>query len=103
MGFRVAILMESSLEISRDLLRGIIHHVRASEPWTLDITPGGIGDQRLPESWRGDGIIARIPSVAEAARLAACPVPKVILDPQGPATRAQVAQMLMQLVDSQQG
>ena len=84
MGFRVAILMESSLEISRDLLRGIIHHVRASEPWTLDITPGGIGDQRLPESWRGDGIIARIPSVAEAARLAACPVPKVILDPQGP-------------------
>ena len=40
MGFRVAILMESSLEISRDLLRGIIHHVRASEPWTLDITPG---------------------------------------------------------------
>ena len=84
MGFRVAILMESSLEISRDLLRGIIRHVRASEPWTLDITPGGIGDQRLPESWRGDGIIARIPSVAEAARLAACPVPKVILDPQGP-------------------
>jgi len=81
---RVAILMETSLEVSRNLLRGIIRYIREHETWTLDLTPGGIADQRLPDSWNGNGIIARIPSRTEAERLAVHPAPKVILDPQTP-------------------
>ena len=84
MTLRVAILMETSLEVSRYLLRGIIRYIREHETWTLDLTPGGIADQRLPDNWNGNGIIARIPSRTEAERLAAHPAPKVILDPQTP-------------------
>ena len=79
---RVARLMETSLEVSRSLLRGMIRYVRTHEAWTLDITPGGIAEQRLPDNWNGQGVIARIPSVREAGRIAANPAPKVILDPQ---------------------
>lgn len=78
---RVALLMESSLEVSREILAGIIGYCRAHDPWQLDFTPGGIGDQRLPRDWEGDGIIARIPNAREAARLAAHPAPKVLFDP----------------------
>ena len=74
--------METSLEVSRNMLRGIIRYIREHGNWTLDLTPGGIADQHLPDNWNGNGIIARIPSVKEAARLAAHPAPKVILDPQ---------------------
>lgn len=74
--------METSLEVSRNMLRGIIRYIREHETWTLDLTPGGIADQRLPDDWNGDGIIARIPSTCEAERLAAHKAPKVILDPQ---------------------
>lgn len=78
---RVALLMESSLEVSREILAGVIGHCQRHEPWQLDFTPGGIGDQRLPRDWQGDGILARVPSAAEAVRLAAHPVLKVIFDP----------------------
>ncbi len=79
---RVAILMEMSLEVSRNMLRGIIRYIREHGIWTLDLTPGGIADQRLPDNWNGNGIIARVPSFNEAARIAGNPAPKVILDPQ---------------------
>ena len=74
--------METSLEVSRNILRGIIRYIREHDNWMLDFMPGGIADQHLPDNWHGNGIIARIPSVREAARLAAHPAPKVILDPQ---------------------
>ena len=80
--------METSLEVSRNMLRGIIRYIREHDNWTLDLTPGGIADQHLPDNWNGNGIIARIPSVKEAARLAAHPAPKVILDPQAAFTDA---------------
>ena len=70
---RVAILMETSLEVSRNILRGIIRYIREHDNWMLDFMPGGIADQHLPDNWHGNGIIARIPSVKEAARLAAHP------------------------------
>ena len=50
---RVAILMETSLEVSRNMLRGIIRYIREHGTWTLDLTPGGIADQRLPDNWNG--------------------------------------------------
>lgn len=78
---RVAILLESSLEVSRRILNGIVGYMERHEPWTIDFIPGALCEQRLPEQWQGDGIIARIPSPAEALRLAAHPAPKVIFDP----------------------
>ena len=81
---RVAILMETSLEVSRVILQGITRYVKSHEPWLLDIKSGGISEQRLPENWCGDGIIARVPSERESRRIAANSAPKVILDPQRP-------------------
>ena len=78
---RVALLMESSLEVSREILAGVIAYSRKHEPWQLDFTPGGIGDQKLPHGWEGDGILARVPNAREAKRLAAHPAPKVLFDP----------------------
>ena len=76
--------METSLEVSREILRGITRYVKSHEPWTLDFTSGGICEQRLPDGWRGDGIIARVPSERQARRIAANPAPKIILDPHTP-------------------
>lgn len=81
---RIAILMETSLEVSRGILRGITRYVKSNAPWTLEFKSGGISEQRLPDEWRGDGIIARIPSKQEAMRIASNPAPKVILDPHTP-------------------
>ena len=53
---RVAILMETSLEVSRNMLRGIIRYIREHGNWTLDLTPGGIADQHLPDNWNGNGL-----------------------------------------------
>lgn len=78
---RVAILLESSLEVSRRILSGIVNYMERHEPWTIDFLPGALCEQRLPDQWKGDGIIARIPSPREALRLARNPAPKVLFDP----------------------
>jgi len=78
--------METSLEVSRLILRGIARYARTHGPWILEYISGGISDQRLPEGWNGDGIIARIPSDQEAKKIAKNPAPKVILDPHRPFT-----------------
>ena len=78
--------METSLEVSRQILYGIAHYAKKHGPWILEYISGGISDQRLPEGWDGDGIIARVPSEKEAKKIAGNPAPKVILDPQRPFT-----------------
>ena len=78
--------METSLEVSRQILHGISRYARTHGPWILEYISGGISDQRLPEGWDGDGIIARVPSKQEAKKIAANPASKVILDPQRPFT-----------------
>ena len=79
---RVAILLESSISISREHLEGIVEYMRLHERWQLDVLSGGLSDQRLSPAWRGDGIIARIPSSDEAARIANRHLPTVLIDPQ---------------------
>ena len=61
---QVAVLLESSHETSRGMLRGILRYVRINGPWALHLVPGGARDQRLPDAgaWRGSGIIARVPT-----------------------------------------
>lgn len=83
---RVAVLLESSLEVARGILRGIALYSKEHGGWLLDYTSGGLLAQRLPEGWRGDGIIARVPTEREAMRLVANRAPKVVMDPQRPFT-----------------
>lgn len=59
---KVALLVDTSYGVRRDMLLGITRFIRRRGPWSLFVTSGehkGI----LPEmsQWRGNGIIARIP------------------------------------------
>ncbi len=75
---RVALIVETSNEYARGLLRGIAHYSNDHGPWALSISEHGPwlanfhgeGDDKvLPDwlkRWDGDGIIARIESPALA-------------------------------------
>ncbi|HRR33772.1 MAG TPA: XylR family transcriptional regulator [Kiritimatiellia bacterium] len=80
---QVAILLESSHEISRGMIRGILAYVRLYGPWALHLESGGWSDQKLPDLnvWHGNGIIARVPSSKVAADVAAARLPTVLIDP----------------------
>ncbi|MFA7054882.1 MAG: hypothetical protein WC328_17835, partial [Kiritimatiellia bacterium] len=83
---QVAVLLESSHETSRGMLRGILRYVRINGPWALHLVPGGARDQRLPAvgAWRGSGIIARVPNTRTASEIVAARLPVVIIDPLDP-------------------
>ena len=80
---QVALLLESSHEISRGMLRGILEYVHLYGPWALHLNSGGANDQKLPDraAWRGSGIIARIPNPHVAADIVAARLPTVLIDP----------------------
>ncbi len=59
---RVALLIETSREYGRGLLRGIARYQQQCAPWSLYLRPQGL-DEPPPfwlEHWDGDGILARI-------------------------------------------
>ena len=60
---QVALLLETSTEYGRGLLRGILRYSRLHGPWLLYVAPGHF-ENVLPKvrQWRGNGIIARIQS-----------------------------------------
>jgi LacI family transcriptional regulator len=60
---QVALLLETSTQYGRGLLRGILRYSRLHGPWSMYVAPRHL-DQVLPEpaSWNGTGIIARIHS-----------------------------------------
>ena len=65
---RVALLVETSREYGRGLLRGIIRYQRSHGPWSISFQPHGL-DEPPPSwlrTWKGDGIIARINNSATA-------------------------------------
>ncbi len=66
----VALLIESSNAYARGLLQGVVHYVKEHQAWLLHFKEQGRGDDppRWLQSWKGDGIIARIetPRIAEA-------------------------------------
>ena len=55
---QVALLLETSTEYGRGLLRGILRFSRLHGPWSLCVAPGHF-DQALPKarSWKGNGIL----------------------------------------------
>ena len=58
----VALLVETSREYGRGLLRGIIRYHQEHGPWSVFFEPHGLGDPPPAwlRSWRGDGVLARI-------------------------------------------
>jgi LacI family transcriptional regulator, galactose operon repressor len=75
---QVALLLETSTEYGRGLLRGIVRYSRLHGPWSLYVAPGHL-EQALPKakSWSGTGIIARIRSPEMAKLIRATRVPFV--------------------------
>lgn len=78
---KIALLVETSREYARGLLRGIIRYQHEHEPWSIYFEPQGLG-ARPPswlKSWRGDGILARINDQRMAAAVASASAPVVDL------------------------
>jgi LacI family transcriptional regulator len=73
----VALLLETSTEYGRGLLRGILKYARLHGPWSLSVAPGHL-DQSLPAmvSWKGTGVIARVhtPEMAKWVRSTRLPL-----------------------------
>src|SRR5262245_38025817 len=59
---RVAILVETSRSFGRGVLRGINRFVGEHEPWSMFLEPRELTSETPPwlESWKGDGILARV-------------------------------------------
>jgi LacI family transcriptional regulator len=78
---KVALLIETSREYGRGVLRGIVHYARLHGPWAFYVTPGDF-EQALPEmkQWGGTGIIARIETQKVAEAILATGLPVVALD-----------------------
>jgi LacI family transcriptional regulator len=74
----VALLVETSNEYARGLLRGIVAYVREHRPWTTYLAEQARGDQPPAwlEKWNGDGIIARVenPRIAHVVTQPGLPV-----------------------------
>src|SRR3972149_6121957 len=77
---RVALLIETSREYGRALLRGIMRYARLHGPWSFYLTPGDFR-QAVPEMTHGSGIIARVETPEVAGASLATNLPAVILDP----------------------
>lgn len=74
----VALLVETSNEYARGLLRGVVAYVREHRPWSTYLAEHGRGDAppHWLGRWSGDGIIARVenPRIAKAVRASGLPV-----------------------------
>jgi LacI family transcriptional regulator len=78
---RVGLLIQSSLEYGRGLLRGIGQYVAEHGPWTIYHRPGPLLD-RLPPgftSWRPDAILAQLESATLIRQVRALRLPTVDL------------------------
>jgi LacI family transcriptional regulator len=77
----VALLVETSREYGRGLLRGIIRYEREHGPWSIFFQPRGLGDP-IPDwlaDWDGDGILLRVDNRKVAEAVIACGMPAVDL------------------------
>lgn len=78
---RVALLVETSREVGRSILRGVESYARLHGPWSLHLLPGDLA-QQLPDvkSWGATGIIARIETPEVEKSILESKIPFVALD-----------------------
>ncbi|MAT71342.1 MAG: XylR family transcriptional regulator [Planctomycetaceae bacterium] len=75
---RVALLVDTSTAWGRRLVHGVLTYTQMHGPWDLWLEPRGQGESlRLPKGWCGDGIIARVSTLAMAKELQQQAVPIV--------------------------
>ncbi len=77
----VALLIETSREFGRGLLRGVARYKQEHGGWLTYCRPHGLGDMSYTwlRDWRGDAILARITNRRMAASIARLKVPTVNL------------------------
>lgn len=81
--FRVALLIETSHEFGREVLRGIHDYEQAQvNPWAFYLQPDGMR-QSVPKigTWQCTGIIARFFHAETEKRLLRSKLPLVVIDP----------------------
>ncbi len=74
---QVALLLETSTEYGRGLLRGILRYSRLHGPWSLVMAPGHLDQMSaLGQGWNGQGMIGRVrpEELARVARSAKVPL-----------------------------
>lgn len=78
-GLRVALLIETSREYGRGLLRGIVQYAREHGPWSIYFETRGLYDAPPSwlSSWEGDGIIARLATTELQEAVIAAKVPVI--------------------------
>lgn len=76
---RVALLIESSNEYARDLLRGISNYAKQAHAWSIYLgeAPRSGPPPSWLDEWDGDGIIARVETQAMADAIVATGLPVV--------------------------
>lgn len=75
---RVAILVDTSTTWGREIISGIHRYSREQVNWQLFVEARGTEQRRwLPNSWKGDGVIARVGLVDLAKRLRQLKLPVV--------------------------
>lgn len=68
---RVAILVDTSTGWGRRLIRGVANFAMMHGPWNIWLEPRGQSERlQLPETWQGDGVIARVSTRQMAEHLA---------------------------------
>jgi LacI family transcriptional regulator len=77
----VALLVETSREVGRGILRGVLRYERLHGPWGLHVMPGDL-EQTLPamRAWGGNGIIARITTPEITKAILATELPAIAVD-----------------------
>ncbi|OGV61042.1 MAG: hypothetical protein A2283_22620 [Lentisphaerae bacterium RIFOXYA12_FULL_48_11] len=68
------------------MLQGILKYVRIYGPWSINIAAGGSNDLKVPDTktWKGSGIIARVPNNKVAHDILTARLPTVIINPPDP-------------------
>ena len=80
---QVAVVLPTSVNTSRELLRGILQFVHLHGPWSVHIIEGREGEQKLlrPDRWEYTGLIGHLSNRRYAEHLLAARIPTIIVDP----------------------
>ena len=75
---RIALLVDTSTGWGRGIIKGVISYAEKHGPWDIHLRPSDTSRQlRLPNTWKGDGVIARVVTTDLANHLQSTNLPVV--------------------------